>query len=152
MRFLALITVLCFAVLPAVHAQGNPAIEVSNVWARATSTANGAVYLTLTNHGTADDRLTGVSTPAASKAELHTTLVENGVMKMRPITDLTIKAGAKVEFKPDGKHIMVIGLKHALAAGDTFPLTLTFDKAGAVETVVKVRKMGGSGHMPGMKM
>lgn len=154
MRFLALTTLLCFAVLTAAHAQSKPPIDVSNVWARATSTANGAVYLTVTNQGPTDDRLTGVSTPAATKAELHTSLVENGVMKMRPIPDLPVKAGAKVEFKPEGKHIMLLGLKHPLAAGDTFPLTLTFDKAGAVETMVTVRKPGasGPGGMPGMKM
>jgi periplasmic copper chaperone A len=65
-----------------------------------------------------------------------------------------VKAGGSAQFKPDGMHIMLLGLKHPLKAGDSFPLTLTFDKAGAVETMVKVTKAGAAapGSMPGMKM
>jgi copper(I)-binding protein len=154
MRTLALAAAFCLAVLATAHAQSASPIEVTNAWARATKTANGAVYLTLTNHGTVDDRLVAVSTPAANKAELHTTLVDQGVMKMRPIDAVPVKAGGMAEFKPEGKHIMLLGLKHPLVPGDTIPLTLTFEKAGTVDTMVKVMKKGhaGSGDMPGMKM
>jgi len=73
---------------------------------------------------------------------------------MRPITDVPVKAGGSAEFKPDGMHIMLLGLKHPLKAGDHFPLTLTFEKAGTVQTRVTVTKAGaaGPGSMPGMKM
>jgi periplasmic copper chaperone A len=156
MRAIALASALCFAVISSVYAQASSPIEINHAWARATpaSAANGAVYLTITNHGTADDRLTGASTAVASKAQMHITLNENGVVKMRPIADVPIKAGESAQFKPDGMHIMLLKLKHPLKAGDTFPLTLTFDKAGAVETIVKVEKAGAAapGSMPGMKM
>ena len=156
MRVIALASAVCLAVISSVYAQTNPPIVISHAWARATpaSAANGAVYLTITNHGTADDRLTGASTAVASKAQMHVTLNENGVMKMRPLADVPIKAGGSAQFKPDGMHIMLLGLKHPLKAGDTFPLTLTFDKAGAVEIMVKVQKPGAAapGSMPGMKM
>ena len=156
MRAIALASAVCMAVISSVYAQTNSPIEINHAWARATaaSAANGAVYLTITNHGTADDRLTGASTAVASKAELHITLNENGVMKMRPIADVPVKAGGRAQFKPGGMHIMLLGLKHPLKAGDSFPLTLTFNKAGAVETMVKVEKAGaaGPGSMPGMKM
>ena len=156
MRALVLASVLCMAVISTAYAQASPPIEISHAWARATpaSAANGAVYLTITNHGTADDRLTGASTAVASKAQMHITLNENGVMKMRPLAEVPIKAGGSAQFKPDGMHIMLLGLKHPLKAGDSFPLTLTFDKAGTVETMVKVEKTGAAppGSMPGMKM
>jgi len=156
MRAIALASAVCMAVISSVYAQTSSPIELNHAWARATaaSAANGAVYLTITNHGTADDRLAGASTAVASKAELHITLNENGVMKMRPIADVPVKAGGRAQFKPGGMHIMLLGLKHPLKAGDSFPLTLIFDKAGAVETMVKVEKAGAAapGTMPSMKM
>ncbi len=156
MRSLALAIALCLAGISSAYAQSSSPIVISHAWARATpaSAPNGAVYLTITNHGTTDDRLTGASTAVASKAQMHITLNENGVMKMRPMADVPIKAGGSAQFKPDGMHIMLLGLKHPLKAGDTFPLTLTFEKAGAVQTMVKVEKAGaaGPGSMPGMKM
>lgn len=153
MRFL-LIAAFCLAAAASASAQTSP-IEISHAWARATaaSAANGAVYLKVTNHGAADDRLTGASTPVATKTELHVTTNDNGVMKMQPVAEVPVKAGGNAEFKPGGMHIMLLGLKHPLAAGDSFPLTLTFDKAGAVQTMVTVEKAGGpSKDMPGMKM
>jgi periplasmic copper chaperone A len=156
MRALALAAVLCMAVISSAYAQAGPPIEISHAWSRATpaSAATGVVYLKVVNHGTADDRLTGASTAVASKAELHITLNDNGVMKMRPLADVPVKAGGSAEFKPDGMHIMLLGLKHPLKAGDHFPLTLTFEKAGAVKTMVTVQKAGAAapGSMPGMKM
>ncbi|HXY98432.1 MAG TPA: copper chaperone PCu(A)C [Stellaceae bacterium] len=137
-------------------AQTSSSIEVGHPWARATAASgvNGAVYLTLTNRGTTDDRLTGASTPVAAKTQLHATINDNGVMKMRPVAEVPLKAGGSAEFKPGGMHIMLLGLKHPLAVGDSFPLTLTFDKAGAVETMVMIEKAGApaSNSMPGMKM
>lgn len=156
MRFLILLSVLCTAFISAASAQTSPPIEISHAWARATATsaANGAVYLTVTNHGAAADTLTGAATPVAAKAQMHVTIDDNGVMKMRPVAAVPVKAGGGAEFKPGGMHIMLLGLKHPLKAGDSFPLTLTFAKAGAVETTVMVEKAGAGsmGDMPGMKM
>ncbi len=155
MRLLALASALCLALLSSAQAQ-TPPIEVSHAWARATaaSAANGAVYLTVTNHGAADDRLTGAATPVAAKAQMHITIDDKGVMKMRPVAEVPVEAGGSATFKPGAMHIMLLGLKHPLKAGESFPLTLTFAKAGAVQTMVMVEKIGAApaGDMPGMKM
>jgi hypothetical protein len=123
-------------------AAADPTIVISDAWSRATvaQAGDGVVYLTIANHGTADDRVVGAATPVATKAELHTTLDDHGVMKMRPLADLPVKAGKTAAFKPAGAHIMLIGLKQRLKVGDDFPLTLTFAKAGPVETHVMVMK------------
>jgi len=64
-------------------------------------------------------------------------------MKMRALPQLELKAGQKLEMKPGaGAHIMLFGLKKPLVAGDKFPLTLTFRKAGKIETTVEVADMG----------
>jgi copper(I)-binding protein len=130
-------------------------VEVSNAWARATapSAKTGVAYLTIANKGAADDRLVSAETPAAAKAEPHMTTNDNGVMKMRPVPAIAVKAGQQLELKPGGFHLMLVGLKAPLKEGQSIPLTLNFEKAGKVEVMVKVEKAGAmSPSMPGMKM
>jgi copper(I)-binding protein len=124
------------------------AVEVTDTWARATpgKAENGAAYLTL--ESPAADRLTGVSTPVAKKAELHTMTTEGGVMKMRPLAGVDLPAGQKVTLKPGAAHIMLLGLKEPLRPGQSFPLTLNFEKAGASEVTVTVEKAGAGIRMP----
>jgi len=67
------------------------------------------------------------------------------VMKMRPLAGLDIPAGQSVTLKPGGEHIMLMGLNGPLREGQSFPLTLTFEKAGAREVTVPVGKAGAAG-------
>ena len=147
-------------------AQGTPAggdVQVTNAWARATPGGAQAAAAYATIEAPAGDRLTGVSTPAAQKAEVHEMSMDNGVMKMRAVDGLDLPAGQKVALKPGGYHIMMTGLAKPLAEGQSFPLTLTFAKAGTREVTVKVEKIGSMGpgtaagggdgaSMPGMNM
>ena len=136
------------------------AVEVTDAWARATpgKAENGAAYLTIVSP--TPDRLTGLSTPVAKTAELHTMTMEGtmegGVMKMRPLAGVDLAAGQKVALKPGGVHIMLVGLNQPLRPGQSFPLTLCFEKAGTSEVTVAVLKAGAMGpesHTgPGMPM
>jgi periplasmic copper chaperone A len=123
-------------------------IRVEEPWARASAGAatTGAAYLTLKG-GAEPDALVGVSTPVAASAEVHESLTENGVSKMRATPSLPIPAGKVVTLAPGAYHIMLVGLKHPLTAGQTFPLTLTFSHAAPVTVDVKVQAMG-HGTMP----
>jgi periplasmic copper chaperone A len=120
-------------------------IQVQDAWARATpgKAENGAAYLTIVSP--VADRLTEVSTPVAKKAEVHTMTMEGGVMKMRPLGEVELPANQPVTLKPGGIHIMLTGLTRHLKPGETFPLTLSFDKAGTREVAVAVAKAGASG-------
>lgn len=116
-------------------------LEIEHPHARATMAGqtNGAAYMQIENNGKADDKLISVSSPVAANAEVHSMSMEGDVMKMRALDGLEIKAGAQVEMKPgDGYHIMLLGLKKPLQAGDKFPMTLTFSKAGKVKIIVHV--------------
>jgi copper(I)-binding protein len=119
-------------------------VVIKQAWARATagSASTGVVYLTLEAKPQANDRLLAVATPAADEAELHIAFTENGVAKMRPVSAVDVNDGAPIVMKPGGLHIMLMGLKAPLKEGQSFPLTLTFEKAGAVETSVAVRGAG----------
>jgi hypothetical protein len=125
-------------------AQTKP-VEVDNAWARATpaKAENGAAYLTLKSDDA--DRLTGISTPVATKAELHKMTMDGTVMKMRQIAGIDLPAGQSVTLKPGAVHIMLVGLTEPLKAGQSFPLTLHFAKAGAQVVNVIVERVGAMG-------
>jgi copper(I)-binding protein len=132
------------------QAQG---ITIDHPWARATapSAKAGGVFLTL-KPGAAPDKLTGASTPVAEMAELHRTVAENGVMKMLPVETMPVEPGKPVELKPGGLHIMLMGLKQPLKQGETFPITLRFEKSPPVTATVMIGAPGASGpdmHMHG---
>jgi periplasmic copper chaperone A len=123
-------------------------LDVANAWAGATpgKAENGAAYVTITSPTA--DRLVSANTPVAKKAELHTMSMQGMVMKMRPITGLDIPAGQPVTLKPGGEHIMLMGLDQPLHEGQSFPLTLDFEKAGPRTVTVTVEKAGARGPGP----
>ncbi len=110
-------------------------------WARATigQVKTGAVYLSVINHGAAGDRLLAVSTPVAAKAQLHSNIVEDGVMKMRPVEAIDIEAKGSATLEPGGVHVMLMGVRNPLEEGDAFAMTLTFETAGSVDVEVHVQ-------------
>jgi periplasmic copper chaperone A len=126
---------------PAPQAQ----VEIKDAWARATpgKAENGAAYLTIVSP--VSDKLTGISTPVAKKAELHNMTMEGGVMKMRPLAEVDVQANQPVALKPGGTHIMLMGLNRQLKPGERFPLTLSFEKGGTREVEVAVEKAGAMG-------
>jgi len=123
-------------------------LTVDNAWARATpgKSQTGAAYVTI--RSPSPDRLVAASTPVAEKAELHTISMSGMVMKMRPVAGVDIPAGQPVTLAPGGMHIMLTGLMKPLQAGQSFPLTLTFEKAGARTVDVAVEKVGAAGPAP----
>jgi copper(I)-binding protein len=91
---------------------------------------NGAVYVLIENRGSEPDTLLSATSDAAATVELHETRQEGGVMRMRPLPKVDIPAGARLEMKPGGHHIMLLGLTRDLHPGDTVTVRLRFEKAG----------------------
>lgn len=105
------------------------------------ATQGAAYFVALENTGRVPDRLLRASTPAAARVELHTMAVDAGnVMRMREIADLPLKPGEPVKMRPGaGVHLMLVGLKTPLKEGDSFPLTLEFERNGRTEVKVVVQ-------------
>lgn len=128
-------------------------IHISRPWARATpkGAAAGAAYMTITNKGTAPDRLNCVSSDASAKCQIHSMTMDNGVMKMRPIEGgLEVKPGETVTLKPSGFHVMLMDLKNSLEQGKTVGVTLLFENAGTVKVEFPIVAIGATA--PGMPM
>ncbi len=151
--FLAAASVAFLLSVPALaHEVTAGSLTITDLWTRATppNAPAGAGFLTITNTGPEADRLVTAATPAAGMTELHEMAVTDGVMTMRPLADgIAIPAGGTVTLAPGGLHIMFMALKEPFAEGGKVPVTLTFEKAGAVETFLHVKAVGaseGGGH------
>jgi periplasmic copper chaperone A len=144
---------LAAAAMLALHSAGAMAqtkIEIAEPWARATigQSRNTAAYMKLTNRATEPDRFVRASTPVAGKVELHTTVRDGNVMRMRELKSVELKPGEAVNFAPGGMHVMLLDVE-PLRAGRTFTLTLEFEKAGKQDVTVTVRQgpaQGGHQH------
>lgn len=116
-------------------------LHIDHPWSRALppNVPNGAAYFVVHNNGKDGDRLLAASSPIADKAELHAHVHIGEVMRMQQINSVGIPAGGEARFEPSGNHVMLFGLKKPLVAGERFPLTLEFEKAGKVEVEVAVQ-------------
>jgi copper(I)-binding protein len=116
-------------------------IVVEKAWARATPrmAVTGGGYLTVTNRGPGEDRLLNVTSPVAEKIQFHAMAVDDGVAKMTRLLAIELPPGVPVVFKPGGQ----------LKEGETVPLTLTFEKADAIEVDAQVLGFGATGDQAG---
>ena len=127
---------------------GPPDVRITDAWARQTISGqtSTAAYMTLKNEGAGDDRLVSVSTEAPAMAMLHSSESSDAVSRMRPMeSGLAVPAGATIELKPGGTHIMVTGLRAPLDVGDSLKLTMRFEKSGERPVNVRVTPAFGPG-------
>ncbi|MGC2856797.1 copper chaperone PCu(A)C [Novispirillum sp. DQ9] len=133
-------------------------ITVSDAWSRASAgpARAGAGFMTITNAGAEADRLVAAAAPVSATAELHTHVQDGDVMRMREVAAIDVPAGQTVTLQPGGLHVMLMSLHAPLKEGQSFDLTLTFEKAGTVVVPVTVRAAGamgaGMGHDTGAGM
>jgi periplasmic copper chaperone A len=132
-------------------AQTSKNIEVQQPWSPATpgGARTAAAYMILKNDGATADSLIGGSTPIAQAVQVHVMSISNGVMRMRELPQgLAVPAHGSAALKPGAYHLMLVGVKKRLKAGETFPLTLRFQKAGEIAVQVPVEPIGSTGPTP----
>jgi copper(I)-binding protein len=112
---------------PPVQAQP---VTVKDAWVRAPAPGQkvAAAYMELVSRGNSMV-LIGIASPVAGRAEVHSTTVEDGVIKMRPAGNIELPAGEPVKLAPGGLHVMLMDLKQPLKPGDKVPLALTVQRA-----------------------
>ena len=104
------------------------------------STGNGVIYLTIANTGEEDDALVGAETDRAERVEIHEMIMHDGTARMQPVDGpLPIPAGETVMLEPAGTHLMLVNLTVDNRAGDSYDVTLEFERAGEVTLQVPVK-------------
>ena len=125
---------------------------ITQPWAPPTLTPNqaGAAYLAVTNNGERPDTLMGATTAAASQTMLHRTVLDSDIARMVQLGQIDIPAGGAAALAPGGMHFMLLGLEAPLVEGQSFVLTLHFQRAGSVDVEVEVMGLGATaGTAPG---
>jgi copper(I)-binding protein len=122
------------------------ALHIDHPYARAMppGARTGAAYLGIENRGHDQDVLKSARTPRAKSVELHTMSKDGGMMRMRELHEVPLPPQRTTLFGPSGMHIMLVDPDPPLRQGDTFPLTLTFARAGTVTIDVEVESMTSS--------
>ncbi len=134
-------------------------LHIENAWIRLPppGAPTAAGYLTIENRGRTADRLLGGTSPLAASIEPHAMSMTGGIMRMREVKEgFEIRPGATLVLAPGGDHLMVVGPKRTLRAGEMVPATLSFAHAGKVRVMFAVEDGApgpAKGHaMPGMDM
>jgi hypothetical protein len=131
----------------AVAAKAN--IDVNEGWTRATAGDATTVIVSMKISSVKDpDRLLSIDAAIAEKAEIQEEASQNGAVKAGTVQMLDIPGGATVEFKMGGRRLVLTGLKAPLKEGESFLITLKFDKAGTESTPVKVLGTSATGLPP----
>lgn len=113
-------------------------INITDNWVRATAEGQdvGAAYMTITS--ASDTSLVKVESSASDSIEIHSMSMENGIMKMRMLEQLDLKAKTPNKLAPGGFHLMLFDLKNPLKAGETVSFSLHFKNEAGKETLVTI--------------
>jgi copper(I)-binding protein len=123
-------------------------VTVREVWTRASVPGQKVAGVYFDIESSADARLVGVQAALSDAAEIHLMRMEDGVMRMRSVSEVELPAGQTVRFKPGGYHVMLFDLRRPLQAGEQFPLELLVEDANGhrsqLAVSVGVRNLDGS--------
>ena len=130
---------------------GSGKLEVSDATvAVPPNPSQAAIRLVIDNDTDVEDALIAVSTPAAERAEVHLSDVDDeGRSTMETVPSLPVAARSSVSMEAGGLHVMLIGVTEDLEEGDEIPLKLTFEEAGEVDVTVDVVAPGHDADMEG---
>lgn len=134
-RVFVILGILAFLVCKPTSEHGGKGIDFVNPWVRSVppmSKVTGG-YVEITNHGE-DDRLISAKSELSEVVELHEMSESEGMMKMRKLENgIALPSHKTVVLRPGGNHLMFIGLKKNLSAGEKEIVVLEFEKAGTKE-------------------
>jgi copper(I)-binding protein len=115
-------------------------LQAVSPWANPTVAGqqSAAGYLVLRNSGTRPRELSGASSPVAQTVEVHGMALQRGVARMRKLERVIIPARGELRLAPGSSHLMLIGLRRQLVAGNAVPVTLNFRDGTTIEVVLRV--------------
>ncbi|MDX1698659.1 MAG: copper chaperone PCu(A)C [Thiohalobacterales bacterium] len=140
---------LCALLLLAMSAAAaGETLEISDAWIREAPPGARvhAGYLQITNHGSEDAELTGVSGDDFGAVEIHRTVIEDGMASMHIVPRLTIPSGGGVALEPGRYHLMLFRPSRELGAGATSRLLLLFSNDSCRAVTATVRRDSGDAH------
>ena len=147
LRIPAAIVLLLLSFLSTVKA--GAAVDVEAPWVREAPPASTvlAAYMVLKNTADTPRTITRIDSPDFRDAQIHRTVVEDGVAKMLPVEQLQLPASGSVTLEPGGLHLMLFDPQRPLRDGDSIILIIHASDGDSVTVHAPVvRKTGGHDH------
>ena len=116
-------------------------VENARIKAVPSASQNTGGFMVLKNSSTKDVSLVKAESDISNSVELHTMMMVDGVMKMRPVEKIEIKANSSVELQPGSFHVMFIGPKAPLKVEEKKNLTLTFSNGQKENLSIPVKEL-----------
>ena len=99
--------------------------QVEDAWSRATAPGQDVASVDLIISSKQQAKLIAVSSKVSKGGELHRMVKADGMMRMREVAAIDLPADKHVTLGESGYHLMLVGLKAPLKAGEKVPLILT---------------------------
>jgi len=118
-------------------------LVVTDIWGRSSpaSAENAAFYMNIRNTGRVQDSLESAEIDICDSTQLHETNIDDdGVMSMEHVMKINIPSGEMVSLEPGGFHLMCLGLKSPLEAGEEIPIKLSFAETGELQVQAEIRE------------
>jgi len=131
------LTLAALALCAVVSAQAQ--VRVDDPWVRTTVPEQKSTGAFMAITALKGGKLVAASSPVATSVEVHEMKMEGDVMRMRAVESIALPAGKRVELKSGGYHMMLLGLKQPVKAGDTVPITLVVENEAGKRENVDVR-------------
>jgi len=130
------------------EASAGSSLAAANAWAAPTPAGVdvAAGYLTISNPTNTADHLLSATSPRAERVEVHEMSMDGAVMRMRQLQRLEIPAHGEVRLGPGGNHLMFFGVREPFAQGQEIPVRLVFERAGAIDVTLPVRRGAPANH------
>jgi periplasmic copper chaperone A len=114
-------------------------VTVKDAWVRGTVAAQKTTGAFMTLTSSEDAKVVAVRSPVAKEAEIHQSMMHDGVAHMHPAESLALPSGQAVQLKPGGYHVMLMGLAKPVFPGDKVPMTLTIEDAKGKRSTLEVQ-------------
>lgn len=100
---------------------------------------NTAAFMHLQNTGNKPVVIVRAESARASTVELHRHSHANGVMRMEAVPSITVPASGEFVFKSGQYHVMLLGVKPPVKAGETVPLVFITETGERIASNLPVK-------------
>jgi len=134
-RVAALLTVVSLATTVA-SLEAAAELELEGFWIRAMPPGQpmAAGYGDIVNRGDRPIQIRELSTNIAQNAELHSSIHENGRVRMVPMASEPLAPGARIQLTPGGDHLMLMGVTQSPQLGDKVELCIAFMRTDVTDS------------------
>lgn len=117
-----------FGITASLSEKQSPQIVVEHAYVRASipGTSHSSSYMEIENIRETKLTLLSVSSNISPRIEIHQHTMIDGMMRMRKLNSLEVKAKARVKLQPSGLHLMIFDVKKPLVSKQNVELTLNF--------------------------